>query len=463
MYLIDLIGNIKMRLPCAKPLAFIITGLSFLKPGLTNIQFDNMTLVATALVLGSGFNLSRISRMWLEDKVVSTLSYFLSDAKFYVPELQLLYAKRIQQVYDIKEGYFLIDDTMKHHSKFCKWIHGVFVLYDHAVGTNLKATCIVFLYYSDGSLIKFPIAFRIYYQETSKMLWQRGKKRQYKTKYDLATQMLEWALKMGFPKSIVLADSWFCMGPFIKDLKRLELSYIIEVKSNYTVRVASKEPKLTPKGRLAKKQYDQVALPEFFKPLCSVAKYGFAADQKTGKVQKVLYHTKIKTLRMNSIVGKHRVVESIDPTKQTTKYLLTDQLTWEAGKILAIYNNRWVIEEFFRNAKQLTDMEGVTIRSEQGVATALCLVSWIDFLLHFENYKQSTAGKLPKESLTIPSIVRRAQYENLQAVIERVKREEGFLQKWLAVEEKNIFKQRKRRKELVLLDEPQDHRTKKAA
>jgi hypothetical protein len=108
-------------------------------------------------------------------------------------------------------------------------------------------------------------------------------------------------------------------------------------------------------------------------------------------------------------------------------------------------------------------MEGATIRSEQGVATALCLVSWIDFLLHFENYKQSTAGRLTKESLTIPSIVRRAQYENLQAVIERAKREEGFLQKWLAVEEKNIFKQRKQRKELVLLYEPQDHQRKEAA
>jgi hypothetical protein len=452
-----------MRLPCAKPLAFIVTGLSFLKPGLTNIQFDNMTLVATALVLGSGFNLSRISRMWLEEKVVSTLSYFLSDAKFSVAELQLLYAKRIQQVYDIQPGYFCIDDTMKHHSKFCKWIHGVFVLFDHALGTNLKATCIVFLYYSDGSLIKFPIAFRIYYQKTSKMAWQRGKKRQYKTKYDLGIQMLQWALKVGFPKSIVLADSWFCTGPFIKDLKLLGLSYIIEAKSSYTVRVASKQPKLTPKGRLAKRQYDQLALPEFFKPLGSIAKYGFAADKKTGKVQKVLYHTKIKTLRLNSIVGKHRVVESIDPTKQTTKYLLTDQLTWEAGKILAIYNNRWIIEEFFRNAKQLTDMEGATIRSEQGVAIALCLVSWIDFLLHFENYKHSTAGKLTKESLTIPSIVRQAQYENLEAIVERVKREDVFLQKWLAVEEKNIFRQRKKNKELVLLDEPNEIPSKQAA
>ena len=114
---------------------------------------------------------------------------------------------------------------------------------------------------------------------------------------------------------MVLADSWFCMGPFIKDLKRLGLSYIIEVKSSYTVRVASKKPKLTPKGRLSKKQYDKVALPEFFKPFYSVAKYGFAADKKTGKLQKVLYHTKIETLRMNSIQGSFTETSGWDPRK----------------------------------------------------------------------------------------------------------------------------------------------------
>ena len=441
-----------MRIPCAKPLAFLVTGLSFLKPGLTNIQFDNMVMVATALVLGSGFNLSRISQMWLKEKVVSTFSFFLSDAKFYVPELQLLYAKRIQQMYEVQPGYFLIDDTMKHHTKFCKWIHGVFVLFDHALGTNLKATCIVFLYYSDGGLIKFPISFRIFYKEKSKMPWQRTKTNQHKTKHELAIEMLQWALNVGFPKSLVLADSWFCTGEFVKALKKLELSYIIEVKASYTARVSCKKPKLTPKGRLAKNQYDQLSLPKVFESCRSVAKYGFASDPKIGKLQKVLYHTRIKTLRLNSIAGKHRVVESVDPTTQTTKYLLTDQLTWEAGKILSAYSNRWVIEEFFRNAKQLTDMEGATIRSEQGVAITLCLVSWIDSLLHFENYKQSIAGKLSKGSLTIPSIVRQAQYENFKAVIEKVTNEKDFLPKWLKVEKENIFKKRKPKKPLVFLE-----------
>ena len=156
--------------------------------------------------------------------------------------------------------------------------------------------------------------------------------------------------------------------------------------------------KFTATGRKAKNQTETIKLPDYFATIDSVGECGFDADSQSGKKEKVLYHTKIATVRLNSIPGKHRVVESKDPIKQTTKYLLTNELTWESAKIIVTYSNRWVIEEFFRNAKQLTDMEGATIRSEQGVTTALCLVSWIDSLLHFENYKQGTAGKLSKES-----------------------------------------------------------------
>ncbi|KAF5430223.1 hypothetical protein C5S39_07930 [Candidatus Methanophagaceae archaeon] len=80
-------------------------------------------------------------------------------------------------------------------------------------------------------------------------------------------------------------------------------------------------------------------------------------------------------------------------------------------------------------------------------------MSWIDFLLHFENCKQSTAGKLTKESQTIPSIVRRAQYENLEAFMDRVQNDEDFVKKWFEVEKKNIYRERKKHKELIKLDE----------
>jgi SRSO17 transposase len=442
-----------MKIPCAERLPFIVSGLTFLQPALTNAQFYNLTMVATALVLGGKFSLSAINRMWLGDKSVSALSHFFSHAKFSTTEMQNLYALQIMHLYKLKDGYYCIDDTMKHHTNYCKWIHGVFILFDHAIKTNLKATCVVVLYYNDGGVIKFPISHKIYYQDTENMSWQNGKRYVCKPKYELAIEMLQWATDHGFPRGIVLADSWFGSGPFVKGLKNLGMSYVIEIKHSLNVRVPCENPKLTPTGKIAKRQYDLIKLPDVFKAILTISKCGFAANIEIGKKEKVLYHTKVITARLNSIAGKHRIIQSIDPAKQTIKYLLTNELTWEATKTISAYSHRWVIEEFFRNAKQLTDMEGATIRSEQGVTLALCLVSWIDSLLHFENYKRSTAGNLSKEPLTVPSIVRQAQCENLEAFMDRVQKDEDLVQKWIAVEKKRLGRKRKKHKELIQIEE----------
>ena len=50
-----------MKIPCAKQLPFIISGLSFLQPTMTDIQFHNLCLIATALIIGGKFNLTKIS------------------------------------------------------------------------------------------------------------------------------------------------------------------------------------------------------------------------------------------------------------------------------------------------------------------------------------------------------------------------------------------------------------------
>jgi hypothetical protein len=452
-----------MKLPCAKQIPFIVCGLSFLQTAMTNIQYQNLVLIATALVLGSKFNLTEISLMWLKEKSVSALSEFLSDAKFSTDEMQHLYLLRTMHLYNITSGYFIVDDTMLHHTKFCKWIHGVSFLFDHGLGATLKATCVVFLYFNDGKGQKFFIDFRIFYQEDSKMLWYRKGKYVHKKKYELAIELIERALNKGFAACMVLADSWYGIEPFVKELRRLKLSYILEITTKNKVKVDREELKLTPTGKLAKKQFELKNLKEFFKMIESYQICGFAANKETGKKEKVLYYTKISTVRLNAIPGKQRLVESVDPIKETTKYLLTNELTWEATKIISVYSYRWVIEEFFRNAKQLTDMEGATIRSEQGVTLALYLVSWIDSLLHYENYKQSTAGKLTKESLTIPSIVRQLQYENLMAVLDRVQNEEEFVSKWLEVTRENINRNRRKNSELILIEECDVQQDKQAA
>ncbi len=165
-----------MKIPCARLLPVFISGFSFLEPALTNIQYQNLILIATALILGSKFNLTEISCMWLKDKSVSALSEFLSDAKISTYEMQQLYLLRMLHLYKIEAGYFLIDDTMVHHTKFCKWIHGASILFDHAFGTNLKAKCIVFLYYSDGNGKKFLSTSAYFTKKTVKCYGRRGRK-----------------------------------------------------------------------------------------------------------------------------------------------------------------------------------------------------------------------------------------------------------------------------------------------
>ena len=152
-----------MKIPCAKELPFIISGLSFLQPAMTNIQFQNLTLIATALIPGAKFNLTQISIMWLKDKSVSALSEFLSDAKISTYEMQQLYLMNVLHKYKIKRGYFIIDDTMNHHTKLCRWIHGASILSDHVTNNNQNTTCVVFLYQSNGGSKKcFIHDFRVY-------------------------------------------------------------------------------------------------------------------------------------------------------------------------------------------------------------------------------------------------------------------------------------------------------------
>ena len=216
-----------MKIPYAKELPFVIYGLSFLQPAMTAIQCQNMCLIATALILGGKMCLTEISCLLLKEKCVSTLSHFLSDAKISTLEMQNLYILNALKTYKITKGYFIIDDTMKHHSKFCKWIHGAFFLFDHALGANVKATCIVALYHSDGVLIKFPISMRIFIKEKGKMPWLKRKVTEFKTKNELAIEMIKQALNKGFPECTVLADAWFGVGPFVKALQRLKVSYIV--------------------------------------------------------------------------------------------------------------------------------------------------------------------------------------------------------------------------------------------
>jgi len=52
-----------------------------------------------------------------------------------------LYTLQIMHLYNLHGGYCCVDDTIKHHTNYCKWIQDIPVLFDYTFKTNLKTTC----------------------------------------------------------------------------------------------------------------------------------------------------------------------------------------------------------------------------------------------------------------------------------------------------------------------------------
>jgi hypothetical protein len=245
----------------------------------------------------------------------------------------------------------------------------------------------------------------------------------------------------------------------MKGLRKLQLRYLFELKSNRKVRVpfAPEQRVKKGKGRKRTKWYNLVGLEEFFSESRIEEKvYGFERDLETGREEKVLYRLKEAVVQMNAYKGKHKVVRSWSPENGTVKFFIINELTWDAKKIIQEYLARWVVEEFFRNAKQLLDMEGACVRSEQGVTLALFLVTYVDSLLHLEIVKRRASSNSQSEPVTVQSIVRLAHLENVENFIKIVE-DEGqwvvFRDRWLKVLKKFAIRERKVHKDLVELNQ----------
>lgn len=444
-----------MMVPIPQLLVFIQSGFHFLSAELSALQLENLMMIGNGLLLGSKFNLSEIHRLWLKKKSVNAFSHFLSHAKIRFKALASLYHQMLLETYSdhLKGGRFIIDDTMEHHSKLCQYIHGVFTHFDHGLGTHLKAKCLVILYYQEAGIVKFPIGWRIYYKDGSK------------SKNELALELIEAALVRGFPGSVVLADSWYCVAPFIQGLRGLKaklnlphpLIYVMELKPNLTIEepLTAEEFIIERQKKKKAKFYRKVKVEGYFqRNISEWTQVGFGVDLESGKRERTLYKIRRAVAKIHVFPGKHVIVRSFDVEKKTTKYLITNELTWEGAKVIHEYCQRWVIEEFFRNAKQLLDMEGACIRSEQGVAIALFLVTLLDALLHLEVFRRASENP-QTDPLTVQSIIRLQQIANIQNFIEVIQDEEQrdeFLEKWVSQLEEDAIRHRRKRYELVELE-----------
>ena len=280
-----------------------------------------------------------------------------------------------------EQGWIAIDDVLL-PKPFAKALALCFWDYDHAARRNCFGQRLVFVVWSNGTLV-IPLLFAVWQKDPTRK--PRGKKKRrrqtpktqvkkgtrkrrrprkkvvkrrlrlpsgahYRTKNELARLMIWRLMRRGLPVEYVLFDNWYAAEGNFKLFERLGLKWVTRAKSNY---------KLDYEGQslTAKKIADKVKKANYhYYPSLSARARSFAV--KRGDRQLKL--TVIKDDR--------------GPEGGRTKYLLTNATALECCQVIAWYRRRWMIEVFFRDCKQYLGLGRCEMRLSEEIIGHFALV-----------------------------------------------------------------------------------------
>jgi hypothetical protein len=108
----------------------------------------------------------------------------------------------------------------------------------------------------------------------------------------------------------------------------------------------------------------RTAHPESFRPL--------SVSCRNGEVKQFWAFT--KTIRLKRYGRKRLViVHEREDLSDEPRFLLTDALHWESGRVIQTWSFRWTIEIFHEFAKQVTGFESAQVRNQEAVKRHFCL------------------------------------------------------------------------------------------
>jgi len=381
-------------LPIVKYPSFIEAVLPRFDSMFNRSQLRHFAEYLTGLVVSANKTITGINAHFLNHTDQSAKNHFLTDSAW---DDNQLTENRIQLILDhcqkrkISEGLLVIDDTISH--KTGQQIEEVDWFWDHsshhyALGHQLVSSQFV----SDS--FHAPVDYRLYLKEE-----QVGKD-QFKSKLDLAIELIDQAKDSGIPFSCVAGDSWYFCEKIIKHLEVLSKDWVFASKSNRTINSGNRWIKLS----------------EFVKEL-TVEDFKQVTIIKTNGKQLSVYAYS-KTVRMKK-VGRVKVFVSYlkEPFKGHPFFLVSNRKDWRIEKILSVYAKRWPIETFFKDAKQNLGLESCEMRRLNGIRRHWNLVFLAYTLLEFESCSGHLSKWIKSNVVTIGGKCRMATSEIVRSFI----------------------------------------------
>lgn len=260
-------------------------------------------------------------------------------------------------------GYLILDDVV--WAKRGKLIEGVARLFMPSEKRYVLGLNVVVLAWTDGRGLTVPLTFRFWkpakwYTDTE-MSYHAFDGTPFRTKIELAVEMLDWAYAKGFAPTAVLFDAAYLAKPVLKYLEKRKWQWVSRIKGNRVLKIAGK--KLKPKD--------------------------WEAEHAAGRLVG-LNRSLLVTLRG---WGNVRVIASRLKADGSLRFLVGSNPNWGRGRIERLYGHRWGIEHaLFRDGKQLGGLGDCQCRKFRAQENHFALAMLGIVFLAYQARRSESAG-----------------------------------------------------------------------
>ena len=421
-----------MQLPIVAPAPIVATHAGAFQNLFENhCQFDHFQNYLTGLIALANKSMANIARCTLDSADKTNLSRFFSEAPWLqeqINERRLQYLQEKTQAVrrPAGESALIIDDTL------CEHVGDLFEYvdrhYNHGEDTYPLAHNPVASHYLSGP-VRFPVDLRLYRRYDELTRWEEfvhkhfpeqeiPKKRkermrlhkevdpvllqdpefqalheQFRTKIDLAIELLEAAVQRGLAFETLLFDGWYLSPDLVQAAQRLGKNWISLLKKNRNLETNGLVLKDAAGERIVL-EGPHLAVKDLV-PLLPATAY------REVIVKGVSYWTFTRTVRIPGL-GKVRLVISFRTAELTGTYivLVSNRVDWSAQRIIAMYLQRWPIETFYQDGKEQLGLDEYRMRGAEAIGKHWCLVFVAYSLLHLDCLPpSSTKRSLPLKTI----------------------------------------------------------------
>jgi SRSO17 transposase len=438
-----------MQLPIITPAPIVANQTAIFRDLFENKrQFRHFQNYLTGLTVLSNKSMANMARCILDSADKTNLSRFLSESDWSdekVNDRRVAYLlERTQPVRKKSaDSCLVLDDTL------CEHVGSLFEYvdrhYNHGDNSYPLAHNLVTSHYVSGA-VRFPVDLRQYRRYEEATQWEefvhkhfpereipKSKKdhtkfhkevdpqllkdpefqvldSQFKTKIALGIELIKKAVERQLPFDTVLFDGWYLAPDLVVEIEAQHKHWISILKKNRKLETNSFTLK-DAEGKPISLEGPHIQVEDLVSLIPVTAYQQIEINQKN-------YWCFSLAVRIPEL-GKVRIVISFENAALTGTYvtLVTNRADWRAAKIIQVYLQRWPIETFYQDGKQLLGLDEYRMRSAEAIRKHWCLVFVAYSLLHLDCLPAAPVQGLELPTKTIGEACRGQAQALIQALI----------------------------------------------